>query len=320
MANEDTVAKPKRISRGYTPLPPKNVPLSRIDRDDGRTAAGAAAAAAYGSGLEGTNYIIIELGDAPDGGSSADRIMFRVGKSFKINLLGGSQYFVPGAALQYNLPGSNPSAYRSVKADAWDFLRLQFNSQDAMQIARVVLVKSSETVLDAQVDDWLDKYSKSIVDLSLQTATRKWEAVGRTRVTALFYASQDLGQTGSRKYVNKNVRWCSEFASHMIRHNGLPTPKGDISTKDMKKFFNKHHRLFTRADVDANKYTVRPGDYMSINNGGHSVLFREWIGGAPAPGKIDLDKQFYTIEGNVANMVRLQIREWKDVEAVGNAQ
>jgi hypothetical protein len=227
---------------------------------------------------------------------------------------------VPGAALQYNLPGSNPSAYRSVKADAWDSLRLQFESQDAIQIARVVLVKSSETVLDAQVDDWLDRYSKSIVDLSLQTATKKWDAVGRTRVTALFYASQDLGQTGSRKYVSKDVKWCSEFASHMIRTNGLPTPKGNISTKDMKKFFKKHDRLFTRADVDANKYTVRPGDYMSINSGGHSVLFREWIGGAPAPGTIDPAKQFHTIEGNVGNMVRLQTRDWQDVEAVGNAQ
>lgn len=318
MATADTVAKPKRIPKGSKPPQPTNVPLSRIDRDDGRAAA--SAAATYNSGLEGTNYIIIELGDAPDGGSSADRIVFRVGDSFRINLLGGSQYFVPGAALQYNLPGSNPSAYRSVKADAWDTLRLQFASQDAIQIARVVLVKSSETVLDAQVDDWLDRYSKSIVDLSLETAAKRWQSVGRTRVTALFYASQDLGQTGSRKYVNKNVKWCSEFASHMIRKNGLPTPKGNISTTDMKKFFKKHDRLFTRAEVDATKYTVRPGDYMSINSGGHSVLFREWVGGAPVPGKIDPDQQFYTIEGNVGNMVRLQTRDWKDVEAVGNAQ
>lgn len=318
MATADTVANPKRISRGQVPPPSKNVPLSKIDRDDGR--ATAAGAASHHSGLEGTNYIIIELGDAPDGGSTADRIVFRVGKSFKINLLGGSQYFVPGAAPQYNLPGSNPSAYRKVKADAWDTLRLQFESQDAIQIARVVLVKSFETVLDARVDDWLDKYSKSIVDLSVQTAVTKWERVGRTRVTALFYASQDLGQTGSRKYVNKNVKWCSEFASYMIRQNGLPTPKGDISTKDMKKFFSKHDRLFTRADVDANKYTVHPGDYVSIDSGGHSVLFREWVGGAPSPGKIDPNKQFYTIEGNVENMVRLQIREWDDVEAVGNSQ
>jgi hypothetical protein len=317
MADADTV-RPKRVPGGHKPPPSGIVPLTKIDRDDGRAVA--AAAAAYNSGLEGTNYIILELGDAPDGGSTADRIVFRVGKSFKIHLMGGSQYFVPGAALQYNLPGSNPSAYRTIKADAWDSLRLQFTSQDAIQIARVVLVKSSETVLDAQVDDWLDKYSKSIVDLSVQTAMTKWEGVGRTRVTALFYASQDLGQTGSRKYVNKNVKWCSEFASHMIRQNGLPTPKGDISTKDMKKFFNKHDRLFTPADVDGNKYTVRAGDYMSINSGGHSVLFREWVGGAPGLGKIDPDKQFHTIEGNVGNMVRLQVRKWKDVDAVGNAQ
>jgi hypothetical protein len=59
---------------------------------------------------------------------------------------------------------------------------------------------------------------------------------------------------------------------------------------------------------------------MSINNGGHSVLFREWSGGAPAPGKIDPDERFATIEGNVGNMVRLQTRKWKNVEAVGNAQ
>ncbi len=316
----DTVSKPIRIAKGYVPKKSKNVPLSQIGRDDEKSRASRAAGAKHHSGLEGENYIIIEIGDAPDAGTTADRIMFLVGDSFTINLLGGSQYFVPGAALRYNLPGSNPGGYKRIKADAWDSLRLRFASQDAMLIQRVVLVKSSEGVLDARVDDWLDRYSKAVIDLSLQTAARKWEALGRTRVTSLFYAGQDLGQTGSRKYVNRDVKWCSEFASYMIRKNGLPTPRGSITTGDMKRFFSKHHRLFTPADVEANKYTIRPGDYMSINNGGHSVLFREWIDGPPVPGKIDPSKLFYTIEGNVANMARLQARAWKDVDAIGNAQ
>jgi hypothetical protein len=235
-------------------------------------------------------------------------------------LLGGSEYFRLGAALRYGLPGSNPAAYTGVKADAWDFLRLQSASANALQIHRIVLVKSSETVLDETVDDWLDRYSKAVVDLSLATALKKWKAVGSSRVTALFYASQDLGQTGSRKYVNRDVRWCSEFASHMIRKNGLSTPKGNIDTNDMKHFFAMHNRLFLPGDVDAGRFTVRPGDYMSINKGGHSVLFREWISGSPPPGPISPGKGFLTIEGNVQNMVRLQSRSWKEVDAIGNAQ
>jgi hypothetical protein len=318
----DTVSRPVRISKRYVPKKSKIVPLSKIPRDDREPRAIRAAAASYTyhSGLEGENYIIIEIGDIRGAGTTADKIMFMVGDSFRINLLGGSAYFVAGAALKYNLPGSNPDGYKKIKADAWDSLRLRFSSPDAILIHRVMLMKSSETLLDARVDDWLDKYSKSVIDLSLQTAMKKWEAVGKTRVTALFYAGQDLGQTGSRKYVKKDVRWCSEFASHMIRKNGLRTPRGSITTGDMKKFFSKRDRLYLPADVESTKYTIRPGDYMSINDGGHSVLFREWVGGAPAPGTISPNKQFYTIEGNVANMVRLQVRKWKHVDAIGNAQ
>lgn len=319
----DIVRRPTRVARGFAPKPPPPTKLSKIERDDRKVAGGPARRVRYAthhSGLEGENYIILEIGQAPYAGSAAKEVLFRVGERLTIHLLGGEQYFVPGASLRYDLPGSNPSAYKTAPADAWDTLRTELASSDGIFLRRVLVVKSSQVILDAAVDDWLDKHYGSVIDLSFDTARTKWEAVGRTRVTALFYAGQDLGQTGSRKYVNRDVAWCSEFAAHMIRHNGLPTPRGSIGTATLKEFFADRGRLFMPGDVDSGKYRPQPGDYVSLNGGGHSALFREWVGALPASGKIPPAKRFLTIEGNVGNAVRLESRSWSDVDAVGNAQ
>lgn len=272
------------------------------------------------AGLMCDNSILIEIGSHANAGSSASEIQLKVGGSFTIHLLGGAGVFVPGAALLYTIPGSCSDCYKSIPADDWDNLRLVSNSGDGIQIQRFVLVKSCETVLDVLVDDWLDRHYQKVLDFSIDTAGDKWDDVGHTRVTDIYYGAQDLGQTGAKKYVNADVWWCSEFASYMIRKNGLSTPTGSIGTEDLKNWFQSHGRYHTRAEVEATSYTVRAGDYMSLWDGGHSVLFRGWVSESPGAQGFDGDSEFRTIEGNSGNAVRTQTRKWSDVDFVGGTQ
>lgn len=272
------------------------------------------------AGLMCDNSILVEIGSHANAGSSASEIQLKIGGSFTIHLLGGAGAFVPGAALLYTIPGSCADCYKSIPADDWDNLRLVSNSGDGIQVHRFVLVKSCETVLDVVVDDWLDKHYQKVLDFSIDTAGDKWDDVGHTRVTDLYYAAQDLGQTGAKKYVNADVWWCSEFASYMIRKNGLSTPTGSIGTDDLKNWFQSHGRYHTRAEVEGTSYTVRAGDYMSLWDGGHSVLFRGWVSESPGTQGFDGDSEFRTIEGNSGNAVRTQTRKWSDVDFVGGTQ
>lgn len=272
------------------------------------------------SGLMCDNSILIELGSHANAGSNAKEIQFKVGDGFTIHLLGGAGVFVPGAALLYKLPGSCEECYKSIPPDDWDKLTLVTNTGDGIQIHRVVLVKSCETVLDVTVDAWLDKYYQKVLDFSVDTAGDKWDDVGHSRVTDIYYAAQDLGQTGAQKYVNADVWWCSEFASYMIRKNGLSTPTGSIGTSDLLDWFQDHGRYRTRAQVKALTYTVRAGDYMSLWDGGHSVIFRGWVNETPKSQDFDDESEFNTIEGNAGNAVRTQTRKWGDVDWVGSTQ
>lgn len=132
--------------------------------------------------------------------------------------------FVADANLLYELPITCEECYKSIPADDWKKLTLVTDSSDGLLIHRVRLVKSCETVLDVTVDAWLDKYYQKVLDFSVDTAQDKWDDVGHTRNTVIYYAAQDLGQTGSKKYHNADVRWCSEFASYMIRKAASPRP------------------------------------------------------------------------------------------------
>lgn len=306
---------PQKVNRGYKylepTLPPATEPDKKVlavDFDDQH------------SGLECDNSILIEIGDDVNAGSSTSEIQFKVGDDFTIHLLGGAGVFVAGANLLYTLPGDCGECYKSIPADDWKKLTLATNSSNGLQVHRVVLVKSCETVLDVTVDAWLDKYYQKVLDFSVDTAQDKWDEVGHTRVTSIYYAGQDLGQTGAKKYVNADVRWCSEFASYMIRKSGLSTPSGSIGTDDLQDWFQDHDRYHSRASVENGTYTVKPGDYMCINDGGHSVIFRGWVAETPGSQGFDDDSQFTTIEGNSGNAVRTHTRNWGSVDWVGGTQ
>ncbi|MGA1869815.1 MAG: hypothetical protein ACMUJM_14870 [bacterium] len=309
--------KPVVIERQFIPREPTDGrdDIPRDEKGDGTILS------SYHSGLEGTNYIIIEIGTHVNAGSSVSEIQFKVGDSFTIHLLGGAAYFVPGNSLQYNLPGTCSECYKYIPPDDWDNIRLETTSSDGIQLHRVALVKSYETLLDEELDTWLDKHYQKVIDFHITSAITKWEDLDYTRVTDLYYAVQDLGQTGAIKYVSSDVAWCSEFTSYMIRKNGLNTPTGSIGTNDMKNFFQSKSRYYTPADVEGGVYNVKPGDYMSLWSGGHSVLFVAWKN-VPSGQQPEFNEkvEFYTIEGNCGNSVRTKVREWDDVDFVGRTQ
>jgi hypothetical protein len=134
----------------------------------------------------------------------------------------------------------------------------------------------------------------------------KWEQLDNTRNPVLYAAVMDLGKSGAWKYADGNdVAWCSEFASYAIRTGtGMPAPEGSINVTKMKEFFDDEGRLFTKADVEDGTYTLKPGDYVSINDKGHSTIFVEWV---------DYLVKFKAINGNSGNQVRISNFNWSSV-------
>lgn len=64
-------------------------------------------------------------------------------------------------------------------------------------------------------------------------------------------------------------------------------------------------------------YIVRPGDYLSLWGGDHSVLFVEWIDSTTT---ITDNTRIRTIEGNTGQHVDMRVRDVGDIDRVGSAQ
>jgi hypothetical protein len=270
------------------------------------------------------NYFVLGLGSHSNAGSTVRAIEIWFGDhQFFLGAPAGG--FKPGQSLLYDFNDNTaPWLWEEIDPDDWDTVRLITGSGDGIQVERVEMVHSSEQVLDTTVNAWLDKRYGKIIDFSIDIAMKRWERAGYPRTTILYYASQDLGQTGSIKYVNADEWWCSEFVSYHCRMIGLDTPAGAIGVTTLKTWFEDHGRGFSKADVEAGKYRVKPGDYFSVNpetnkpNGTHSVIFREWANKAgtnPANGD-----RYRTIEGNHGNAVTMCRRDWDDVAFIGTTQ
>lgn len=292
-----------------------------------KSAGGGSPGDTYSTGLEGDepddrgsldNYLLLELGSHSNAGSMVSGIKLHIG-GFTVLLAAPTSGFQPNQTLKYDFNNSScPSCWDTMDPDDWDTIILENSSADGLQIKSVILIHSSETVLVSNPNAWLDSYYGRKLDFSLETGTTRWNQLFQNRATALYYASQDLGQTGARKYHDLDKAWCSEFASWAIRQTGLDTPEGDLSTNDLQTYFQDRGRYFDKSDCEAGNYSPQAGDYISYNGGQHSVLFVEWTsraGAVPADG----DK-FLTIEGNVSNAVVTRERRWSSVEFVGRAQ
>jgi len=314
----------------WPPFKPRPLP-DPVDPDG--YGSGGGGAITYNSGLMGDqagdkasyqNHLVLEIGSHGNAGSAVSAIELHLG-GFLAYLNAPAGGFEPGDILTYDFNHSScPECWESMDPDDWDTVRLITQSHDGLQVHRIQMVHSEELVLDTAVDAWLDEEYASVLDFSLQTGLHRWEEVGETRITALYYAGQDLGQTGCVKYVAGDHQWCSEFASWAIRQTGLSTPSGSIGTANLEEWFRTHERKYTKAEVQAGTYAVGPGDYIALwpddkhPTGQHSVLFRGWeslAGSAPRNGDT-----FLTIEGNSGNAVRTRTRNWSDVVFVGKAQ
>lgn len=294
----------------------------------------------YPSGLEGDeptgidawedaceldNYLVLETGSHSNAGSTVSAIELWLG-DFLVYLLAPASGFSPNQILTYNFNNSScPSCWNSMDPDDWDSVKLVTQSHDGVQVKRVQMVHSHQLVLETDVNTWLDEDYGSELNFSLDTGTARWDLVDGSRRTAIYYASQDLGQTGAVKYHTMDRAWCSEFASWALRKTGLGTPTGDLGTLAMTNWFHTEGRRFSKSEVESGKYSPHAGDYVSLwatadePTGSHSVLFRSWASiatpGSPADGDT-----FHTIEGNTCNAVRVRTRNWSDVVYVGNAQ
>ncbi|MBC8293836.1 MAG: hypothetical protein H8E45_11870 [Proteobacteria bacterium] len=262
------------------------------------------------------NYLVLELGSHVNAGSSTSAIELWLG-DFRAYLLAPPGGYAPNQVLKYDFNNSScPSCWDTMDADDWDTPRLVTHSTDGIQLREVEMVHADQTVLESTPGAWLDKYYGSTLDFTIETATTRWQQIGSPRETALYYASQELGQSGAAKYGGGDTAWCSEFTSWAIRQAGFASPGGTaIATGTMSTFFSSIGRHHTAAQVQAGSYMPQPGDYMSINSGGHSVLFVGWTsiaGATPAAGDM-----FQTIEGNTCNSVRSRERDWSVVDFVG---
>ncbi len=114
---------------------------------------------------------------------------------------------------------------------------------------------------------------------------RQHYELGNNPVLLTAYA--DLGQTERRKYARRGNAWCSEFASHVYRENGLMTPDpnvADVQWKNMREFFEANGKVYPLRDVatwpDAKKKSlIKPGSFVSVLIGEttHSIIFTGWI-------------------------------------------
>lgn len=65
-------------------------------------------------------------------------------------------------------------------------------------------------------------------------------------------AYDDLGQTDKNKYAKRGTAWCSEFASHVYRQNGVMTPDpnaADVHWKSMRPFFEAKGHVYPIREV-----------------------------------------------------------------------
>jgi hypothetical protein len=258
----------------------------------------------YPAGNVADTYIRIRTASHHNSGT-ASNFRWYIGDDYR-TLIGAKN---PNTTYTWNY--SDSTWWQSLHPDQWDNIRLQANSKDGLKIAHIKIVHNGYTILDSDVDAWLDKdYGFQLV-FDPEVAMKKWEQLDNTRNPVLYAAVMDLGKSGAWKYAGGNdVAWCSEFASYAIRTGtGLNAPQNSINVQSMKNFFDNMGRLYDKGDVEDGTYELKPGDYVSINDKGHSTIFVEWI---------DHLNTFKVIDGNWGNRVRIRTVNWSSVHSTND--
>lgn len=221
--------------------------------------------------------------------------------------------------------------FDDMPTDHWDHVRLETPSSDGIGIARIILVHSSEEILnlDFSTRYWLDKPYGRIIDLSYDILNHKRSIVVNTHYPVISYAAEELGKTDGYKY-GTGGQWCSEFAAWCLKKSVEwdDVPMGSIWSGDLVDYFRSKGRLESGTDVISGEYTLKEGDYLQLNGESHSGLFYHYIsrrGGS----RIDPPRSptgstwIRCIEGNVSGpdsdvgAVRVVDRQLSSIDNVG---
>ena len=104
----------------------------------------------------------------------------------------------------------------------------------------------------------------------------------------LVYAYNDLAQTDRTKYSKIAIGWCSEFAAHVYRANGIDAP--DPNAQEINWFVLKNYisqkkgTIYSLREMASWTATekldrIKPGSLVSVVTGAgasHTLLFAAW--------------------------------------------
>lgn len=301
----------------------------------------------------GTNKITITIADETNAGSNADYINLFFGRAKQFKLRGwpceweywenneGSGFYTPidwefprGATMSWNIDVGG------FDQDNWDYLCLRTSSTDGIKIDYVKVLHSSEKICEwSDVNRWLDKPDHCFLGLGAKIMKTKLKRLGNPLNQIVFFGALELGKTDGTKYYGTTSNWCSDFASWCIRKAAWKTPTGDpdVNVDEMISYFAARDRLYDLQDVLNGVYLPKPGDYIAVSNGNHSVIFAHWYKeGTPKGDDIydndsritDPDTDFWptpmtrfkTIEGNCNKAVRTRTRTVSEIYKVGKTQ
>jgi hypothetical protein len=214
---------------------------------------------------------------------------------------------------------------RHLGVDSWDEMRLVALSERKIRIDRLRIVQNRVRILD---NESRDEGNIQMAIQALSATDNAIDLTGRIRTTKLnrvdclnfeygppycegsipglekndlspviITALMELGHSGSKKYGRENNAYCSEFSLYVIEKavhlsetcsTLIPDPvRKDVNVKDMFKWFKMCERLIPREEI---KDRIKPGDFLSVDNMGHGVIFLGWA---------DAEKKyFWEISGN----------------------
>ena len=92
-----------------------------------------------------------------------------------------------------------------------------------------------------------------------------------------------MGHSGSVQFGLADTAYCSEFIIYLIKNSTLldknckatlPNPyENNIGSSSLLKYFNKCNLVMKKNTI---KSLLSPGDYLSVGNRAHSVVFLGW--------------------------------------------
>ena len=153
-----------------------------------------------------------------------------------------------------------------------------------------------------------DNQSSTVLDLSRSMRLFRRDYYETKGNPILVYAYNDLAQRNRTKYSKSAIGWCSEFAAHVYRANGIEAPDPDfreINWFVLKDYIGrvqgKIYSLREIANWTAKEKMdrIKPGSLVSIVTGAgvsHTLLFTSW-------NESDGFSSFSAISGNNQGMV-----------------